>query len=79
VVFLTLGTGLRRGEVLGLRWSEIDLERRTLTVAQFLEQTRVDLAFKAPKTKRSRRTISSPLASSEVVEIRRGSGCVAAV
>ena len=31
MVFLTLGTGLRRGEVLGLRWSDVDLERRTLT------------------------------------------------
>jgi integrase len=58
IIFLTLGTGLRRGEALGLRWSDVDLERRSLTVAQSLEQTRAGLAFKAPKTKRSRRTIA---------------------
>jgi integrase len=58
VIFVALGTGLRRGEVLGLRWSDIDLERRTLTVAQSLEQTKAGLRFKAPKTKGSRRTIA---------------------
>jgi integrase len=58
IVFLALGTGLRRGEVLGLRWSDVDLERRALTVAQSLEQTKAGLRFKTPKTKRSRRTIA---------------------
>ncbi len=27
IIFLALGTGLRRGEVLGLRWSDVDLEQ----------------------------------------------------
>ena len=58
IVFLALATGLRRGEVLGLRWSDVDLERRSLTVAQSLEQTKAGLRFKTPKTKRSRRTIA---------------------
>lgn len=58
IIFLALGTGLRRGEVLGLRWSDVDLDRRTRTVAQSLEQTKAGLRFKTPKTKRSRRTIA---------------------
>jgi integrase len=58
IVALALGTGLRRGEILGLRWSDLDLERRTLTVAQSLEQVGKELAFKPPKTRRSRRTIA---------------------
>jgi integrase len=58
IIFLALATGLRRGEVLGLRWADLDLERRTLTVAQSLEQTKSGLRFKIPKTKRSRRTIA---------------------
>ena len=58
VIFVALATGLRRGEVLGLRWSDVDLERRSLTVAQSLEQTKAGLRFKSPKTKRSRRTIA---------------------
>ena len=39
IIFLALATGLRRSEILGLRWSDVDLARRTLTVAQALEQT----------------------------------------
>ena len=67
IIFPALGTGLRRGEVLGLRWSDLDLERRTLTVAQSLEQTEEGLRFKAPKTKGSRRTIAlSPSLAEEL-------------
>ena len=63
LVFLALATGLRRGEILGLRWCDVDLEGRRLTVAQSLEQTVAGgLKFKAPKTKRSRRTIALSLA-----------------
>jgi integrase len=63
IIFLALATGLRRGEVLGLRWCDVDLEGRRLTVAQSLEQTVAGgLKFKAPKTKRSSRTIALSLA-----------------
>ncbi len=65
-IFLALGTGVRRGELLALRWSDIDTEKRTLTVNQSLEQTKDGLRFKAPKTKRSRRTIAL---SPSVVEV----------
>lgn len=33
-IFVSATTGLRRGEVCGLRWSDLDLEARTLTVAR---------------------------------------------
>ena len=57
-VLLAVTTGMRRGEVLGLRWKDIDLDRGVLSVAQTLEQTRQPgLVFKAPKTDRSRRQI----------------------
>jgi integrase len=71
IIFVALGTGLRRGEVLGLRWLDVDLERRTLTVAQSLEQTRKGLRFKAPKTKRSRRTIALSPSLVEVLQTHR--------
>ena len=71
LIFLALGTGLRRGEVLGLRWSDVDLERRTLTVAQSLEQTKEGLRFKTPKTKRSRRTLALSPSLTEVLQAHR--------
>jgi integrase len=33
-------TGLRRGEILALRWQDVDLNKGTLAVRQSLEQTR---------------------------------------
>ena len=58
-IHLALYTGLRRSEVLGLRWSDVDLEARTLTV----NQTMVALTYKPvhigePKTVRSRRVVA---------------------
>jgi integrase len=71
IIFITLGTGLRRGEVLGLRWTDLDLERRVLTVAQSLEQTRAGLTFKAPKTRLSRRTIALSASLVEALQTHR--------
>lgn len=60
-VILAVTTGMRRGEVLGLRWCDVDLDRGALSVTQTLEKTReAGLRFKQPKTRKSRRTISLP-------------------
>lgn len=56
-VLLAVTTGLRRGEVLALRWRDVDLEAGILAVTQTLEETAKGLAFKQPKTARSRRRI----------------------
>jgi integrase len=45
---------MRRGEVLAMRWKNVDLERGTLRVMQSLEQTKAGIRFKAPKTDRTR-------------------------
>ena len=51
-------TGLRRGELLALRWTDINLDTAMLSVARSLEETKeFGLNFKPPKTKRSKRTI----------------------
>ncbi|HEX3459099.1 MAG TPA: tyrosine-type recombinase/integrase [Candidatus Baltobacteraceae bacterium] len=55
-----VGTGLRRGELLALRWSDIELKNATLTVQRSIERADVASRFKDPKTRRSRRTISLP-------------------
>ena len=55
---LAVTTGMRRGEVLGLRWRDIDFRQRRLAVRQTLGLVNYKLSFGAPKTVRSRRTIS---------------------
>jgi integrase len=60
IAAVALATGMRRGELLGLRWQDVDLNSGTLRVAQSLEQTKAGLRFKSPKTKHGRRTITLP-------------------
>lgn len=68
VVLLGLTTGMRRGELLALRWRDVDLDGATLRVEQSLEETKAGLRLKEPKTKHGRRTIA--LAPSVVAELR---------
>jgi integrase len=64
-------TGVRRGELLGLRWSDIDFKAGRLTVNQSLERVNGQTAFKAPKTKTSRRTITLPGLTLEALKAHR--------
>jgi integrase len=58
---LALGTGMRRNEMLGLRWQDVDLDAGRLTIEQALEQTRTyGIRTKSPKTRHGFRTISLP-------------------
>lgn len=67
-IILAVATGLRRGEVLGLRWQDVDLDAGILAVRQALSfTTQGGLVFKAPKTKRSRRTVALPEFVTEVL------------
>lgn len=59
-ILLAVTTGLRRGELLGLRWQDVNLDGAQLAICQALEQTKAGLAFKQPKTQRSRRTVALP-------------------
>ena len=67
-ILVAVTTGLRRGELLALRWADLDLEKATLSVNRALEETGSGVAFKTPKTARSRRTM--PLAATTVQALR---------
>ena len=51
-VLIALATGMRRGEVLALRWRNIDLDRGIVRITSSLEQTSGGLRTKAPKSGR---------------------------
>lgn len=57
VWLVALATGMRRGEVLGLRWRDVDWDRRVLCVRQSIGRLHGAPDIKAPKTKSSRRDI----------------------
>jgi integrase len=58
---LALFTGLRRGEILALRWQDFDPEHKTLVVRAALEETKgAPLRFKTPKSQAGTREISLP-------------------
>jgi integrase len=60
IVEIALATCLRRGELLALRWADVDLDAGTLRVERSVEETRAGLRVKPPKTKRGRRNLTLP-------------------
>jgi integrase len=51
-------TGMRRGELLGLRWLDVDLDEGFLSVRQTRVSVDYDVAIGTPKTERGNRTIA---------------------
>ncbi len=76
-ILLAATTGMRRGEILALRWSDVDLEGGTLSVARSLEQTRDALRFKEPKSGKPRRVVMPALLITELKRHREETGRVA--
>ena len=54
---LAIHTGLRQGELLGLKWDDVDLEDDSLQVRRTLAITKSGLVFSFPKTTGSRRSV----------------------
>jgi integrase len=68
VALTGLATGMRRGEIVALRWGDVDLDSGKIRVERSLEQTNAGLAFKEPKTKAGQRIVAIP--SSVAAELR---------
>jgi integrase len=68
-ILLAVSSGMRRGELLGLRWSDVDLVAGTVTVRQTIEETKAGLTFKGPKTTKSRRVL--PIGATTVAALKR--------
>jgi integrase len=60
-IVVLLSTGMRRGELMGLQWGDVDLESGKRRIDRAIEKTKAQgLRLKAPKTRHGRRTISLP-------------------
>mgnify|MGYP000985135199 CR=1 FL=1 len=59
-VLLACACGLRRGEVLALRWKDYDAKRKRITINSGIVVSNKEIIVKQPKTKKSRRTITLP-------------------
>ena len=63
--WLAVTTGLRQGELLGLKWADVDWAGRRLGIQRQLQRVRGGLVFSEPKTAAGRRVIALGVASIE--------------
>jgi len=68
-ILLALATGMRLGEIFGLSWDAVDIEKGIIYVKRALVTSRAGVNFEEPKTKASRRQI--PLPSDITVQLRK--------
>ncbi len=68
---VSLLLGLRQGEVLGLRWEDVNLETGLLTIRRQLQVIDGQPTFTEPKTQRSRRTIPLPASVADALARHR--------
>lgn len=59
-VMIAIATGMRRGEILGLTWENINLRKKTINVVQAVYQLNGELLTLPPKTDNSIRVIGIP-------------------
>jgi integrase len=55
IIVLGMATGMRRGELLALEWTDLDWEKGVLEVSKSLEQTKAGLRVKSTKSGETRR------------------------
>jgi integrase len=68
---LAISTGARMGELLGLGWEHLDLERGVMSVARSLAVVRGGFLLKEPKSRRGRRKVELPAFAVEALHEHR--------
>jgi integrase len=70
-VLIALATGMRRSEILALRWRNVDLDGGCLRIVESLEQTKLGMRFKAPKSEKARAVTLPSFAIEELRRLKR--------
>jgi integrase len=70
-ILLAISTGMRRGEILALRWQDTDLGVGVLSVRRSLQETKAGVSFKEPKSRRGRRPITLPSIAVDLLKAHR--------
>jgi integrase len=71
IAVVALFTGLRRGELLALRWGNVDLDEEVIHVRESLEETKAGLRFKPPKSKAGTRSVTLPAIATDTLIAHR--------
>ncbi len=69
--YLVALTGLRRGEVVGLRWVDVDLDNKLISVRQQVVQVGGQLHVGPPKTRAGRRVLPLDQAAADALRAHR--------
>jgi integrase len=71
-IIVLLSTGMRRGELMGLQWGDLDLDGARLRIERAVEKTKEHgLRLKAPKTRHGRRLVMLPSTAVAVLKEHR--------
>lgn len=69
---LALSTGMRQGELFALRWSDVDLARKSVYIQRSAQEVNDEITFVEPKTASGRRRITLSRIAIEALKHRRG-------
>ena len=68
---LAVTTGLRQGELLGLKWEDVDFEAGKISVQRTLSAAKNDSTFNSPKRNKSRRGVKLATLAQEALRAHR--------
>ncbi|MDA1279820.1 MAG: site-specific integrase [Chloroflexi bacterium] len=64
-------SGMRRSELAGLRWSDVDIDRQVLHIRRSYHVVRGEKIFKSPKTTRSSRDVALDESTTKFLRLQR--------
>jgi len=69
--YVAIMTGMRKGEILGLRWDDIDFDNNRLQIQRALQWNKGKATFVPPKTQKSKRTVTLPLTVTSILRMHK--------